>query len=448
MMSSSPLYVIVGLGETGFSCARYFREQGISFAMTDTRENPPQLDLFKATFPGVKVACGESASHLLHQAETIVLSPGVSPSDPLILKEAARGVEVIGDIELFVRAIRRPVIAITGTNAKSTVTTLVGLMAKEAGYQVAVGGNLGIPALDLLKEHQDANLYVLELSSFQLETTYSLKATVASILNISPDHLDRHQSYVHYQQAKHRIYEGCKIAVCNADDVLTDCALPSIEKKYTFTLGTPKANQFGRLMLKDQVYLAYQNECLLDVQSLPVLGQHYQANALAALAIGHAFGFPVDAMITVLCRFPGLPHRCQLVREREGVKWYNDSKGTNVGATQAAMEGLGTALSGKLIWIAGGVGKGADFHCLLPLAEKYVRHAILIGESAKELALVLGDHIEFSFAKTIDQAVLDAARLAHFGDAVLLSPACASFDMFKNYEHRGEVFTDRVNKLN
>lgn len=441
---SSSLSVIVGLGATGLSCARYLHAAGMPFAMVDTRAAPPQLDEFRKLYPDVEVELGTLDAKLFNKATEIVLSPGIAMREPAIAKQIARGVSVIGDIELFARAVKKPVIAITGTNAKSTVTTLIGEMAKAAGYQTEIGGNLGVPALDLLMRNKNADVFVLELSSFQLETTYSLAPMVATVLNVTPDHMDRYDTLEDYQAAKHRVYKNCQVAVCNRDDVLTDI---HHEPKVYFTLHEPLINEFGLRHVNSEYHLAFGADLLLPVQELPVAGRHYQANALAALALGHAFGMPFEPMLHVLKTFPGLPHRCQLVRNRRGVKWYNDSKGTNVGATQAAIEGLGEHISGKLILIAGGIGKNADFSPLLPAMEKYTRHVVLIGESARELADLIHGRIPISFAASMDEAVQRCDAVAQSGDSVLLSPACASFDMFKNFEHRGQVFTEVVEKL-
>lgn len=438
------LHVIVGLGATGLSCARYLKHLGIPIAITDTRVNPPQIEELQKLLPDIPIALGSLSQSLLQQAATIVLSPGVALSEPLIAEQIKRGVPVIGDIELFARYVKAPVIAITGTNAKSTVTTLIGKMAESAGYQVAVGGNLGVPALNLLMNQANAQLFVLELSSFQLETTYSLQPAVATVLNITPDHMDRYRTLADYQQAKHRIYQHCRVAVCNRDDQLTDCAIP---KKFYFTIKSPGKEEFGLLMQNNESYLAYENNYLLATTELPVKGKHYQANALAALAIGYGFGLPFTPMLEVLKTFPGLPHRCQFVRERAGVRWYNDSKGTNVGATQAAIEGLGNEIKGKLILIAGGVGKDADFSPLVPTIINHTRHVVLIGEAATELASIIDHRVPVSFATSMEDAVQLAATVAQPMDSVLLSPACASFDMFKNYEHRGDVFMQLVKNL-
>ncbi len=436
--------VIVGLGATGLSCARYLHRAGMPFAMVDTRVAPPQLEAFRQLYPEVEVELGNLDAVVFDKATQIILSPGIALREPHIMRLIQRGIPVIGDIELFARVVKKPVISITGTNAKSTVTTLVAEMANAAGYKALAGGNLGIPALDLL-EQSDTDVFVLELSSFQLETTHSLHSDVATVLNVTPDHMDRYDTVEEYQAAKLRVYRHCNTVVCNRDDVLTDIEHPS---KVYFTLNEPRENEFGLREVDGEKYLAFGADLLLPVKELPVAGRHYQANALASLAMGHSFGLPFEPMLAVLRQFPGLPHRCQLVRNRRGVKWYNDSKGTNVGATQAAIEGLGDHVSGKLILIAGGVGKHADFSPLLPAIEKYARHVVLIGEAARELADLIDGRIPVSFAASMDEAVQRCDAVAQSGDSVLLSPACASFDMFKNFEHRGQVFAEVVTKLN
>ncbi len=439
------LHVVVGLGSSGFSAVRYLIQKGIPVAVTDSRQNPPNLAEFLHEFPNVSISLGKLDETLLAKAAKIVISPGVSLKEPAIAQQISRGTQVVGDIELFAEATNAPVIAITGTNAKSTVTTLVGKMAEAAGVNVQVGGNLGVPALDLTMAGTE--LFVLELSSFQLETTYSLAPKVATVLNITPDHMDRYASVKDYADAKHRIYSHAEIAVCNRDDPQTECHDPSVKRKLYFTLNEPKANEFGLLNQHGDAYLAYENQALMPVRELPILGRHYQANALASLALGFGYGLPMQAMLETLIQFKGLPHRCQLVRKRNGVYWYNDSKGTNVGAALAAIDGLGPEIQGKLILIAGGVGKNADFSPMVPAIEKYVKTVVLIGDAAPILAKVIGDRVEIRFAKTMEEAIGLADSVAECNDSVLLSPACASFDMFNNFEHRGEVFAELVAAL-
>lgn len=439
------LHVVVGLGITGLSCVRYLTAKGIRVAVMDTRTQPPGLEELKKNFPQVQVALGDLDESLLGLAQTIVLSPGVALQKPAIARQIARGTPIIGDIELFALAAKAPIVAITGSNAKSTVTTLVGKMANEAGLNAKVGGNLGCPALDLLSE--DASAYILELSSFQLETTYSLTPKVATVLNVTLDHMDRYSNFDEYVKSKQRIYHGCQIAVCNRDDPLTECGADYSQRRFYFTLQEPVQNEFGLIRKNNEAYLAFEDEVIMPVYDLPIRGRHYQANALAALAIGHGLGLPMAKMLQVLREFKGLDHRCQLVREINGVAWYNDSKGTNIGATLAALEGLGTEIKGKIILIAGGVGKSADFSSLRLVVSRYVRTAILIGEAAPILAEAWNNASEIVFASSLKEAVDRAGQKAHPGDCVLLSPACASFDMFRNYEHRGEVFTELVQDL-
>ncbi len=446
-MSNHRLHVIAGLGATGLSCARYLNAHNIPWAVTDTRQDPPGLAELQKHFPKARLSVGVLDETLLAEAAVVVSSPGLSLQEPAIAKQAAQGKPVIGDIELFAQAANAPVIAITGSNAKSTVTTLVGLMGEAAGLRVKVGGNLGLPALDLLDFQSRPDAYILELSSFQLETTCTLKPQVASVLNVTPDHMDRYHSFQDYLAAKQRIYQDCQIAVCNRDDSTTECGDRYKLRRFYFTLNEPVQNEFGVMKKNDENYLAFENELLMPVKLLPIRGRHYQANALAALALGHGFGLPMESMLKVLREFKGLKHRCQLVRELNGVYWYNDSKGTNVGATLAAMEGLGAEINGKLILIAGGVGKNADFSPLLPAVSKYVRTAILIGEAAPILAATFGDASEVVFAKDLQEAIQKANQKAHPGDCVLLSPACASYDQFRNYEHRGDVFMKLVQEL-
>ncbi|HEX2548699.1 MAG TPA: UDP-N-acetylmuramoyl-L-alanine--D-glutamate ligase, partial [Gammaproteobacteria bacterium] len=365
------LYVIIGLGSTGFSSAAYLRARDIPFAVMDTRPNPPHLTQFKERYPDVVLSLGGLDETLLASASKLIISPGLSLQHPAIAKQIARGIPVVGDIELFAEEAIAPVIAITGTNAKSTVTTLVHEMAKAAGMHAEVGGNLGIPALDLL--NKDAELFVLELSSFQLETTHSLKPSVATVLNVTPDHMDRYNTFQDYCHTKRHVYSNCHVAVCNRDDPMTDCGNQFSKQKLHFTLDVPQEREFGLIEKNKEIHLAFEDQLLMPVNELPILGKHYQANALAALAVGYGYGFPLKPMLRTLVQFKGLPHRCQLVRERNGVLWYNDSKGTNVGATLAAIEGLGNVIKGELILIAGGVGKNADFSPLILPIEKYVK---------------------------------------------------------------------------
>jgi len=439
------LHVVVGLGESGFSVLRFLTQHKIPVAVVDTRQKPPKIGDFLELYPHVPIVLGKLDCHLLEDATKIILSPGIAITEPPIQAQIKKGTMVCGDIELFATAVNAPVIAITGTNAKSTVTTLVGEMVAQAGLDVKVGGNLGIAALDLLTI-PPPDVYVLELSSFQLETTYSLYPKVATILNVSPDHLDRYDSFADYAAAKQRVYTHCEMAVFNRDDELTYTSIVDEQYKFGFTANTPRGREFG-VIDEGEKFLSFEQTKLLSIDALTIPGMHFVANALAAIAIGHAFGLPMEAMLQALKQFKGLPHRCVFVRELKGVKWYNDSKGTNVGASLAAINGLGEVIAGKLILIAGGIGKHADFTQLVGPIQKYVRTVILIGEAAHELYALLKDKVNCVLADTMLDAVEKSQAQAQPADCVLLSPACASMDMFKNFEHRGDVFTDLVRAL-
>lgn len=434
------LRVVVGLGKTGLSCVRFLKSRGYPVAVNDTRENPPGLAELRAEFPDVEVSLGRLDGELLLRAREVVASPGISVKEPELLAAHKAGIPVTGDIDIFCREVKAPIVAITGSNAKSTVTTLVGLMAENAGVDVGVGGNLGTPVLDMLREKGEQALYVLELSSFQLETTHSLKAAVAVVLNISEDHMDRYSSMQDYHQAKHRIFRHCQRYVINRDDALTVPLMEEGVPRSSFGLNAPDLNQFGVLQQAGEKFLARGRERLLPVTAMKIRGDHNVANALAALALGEAVGLPMAAMLQTLREFPGLPHRCELVIEQDGVAWYNDSKGTNVGSTLAAINGLGAAISGKLILIAGGVGKGQDFSPLSAPLLKYAKALVLIGEDGPKIAADVAQSIRKVEATTLRDAIEQSLVLASSGDAVVLSPACASFDMFKNYEDRGQQF--------
>ena len=447
------LKVVVGLGKTGVSVVRYLVDQGYKVAVTDTRIDPPGL----ADLPA-NIAChlGGLDTELLCRADEIIISPGLALSEPAIQAALAAGVSVIGDIQLLRRATKTPIVAITGSNAKSTVTTLVGEMAVKAGVRVAVGGNLGKPSLELLEN--DPQLIVLELSSFQLETTTNLAAAVAVVLNLSEDHMDRHGDMLGYHTAKHRIFQQCERYVINRDDALTRPLISDSIPMSSFGLSAPDINDFGVLRdLDGTLWLAKGRNRLLAASEMKIQGSHNVANALAALALGEAVGLPMASMLATLKEFAGLAHRCQFVAEQSGVRFYNDSKGTNVGATLAAVEGLGASLASvqpdqsdhKLAVILGGVGKGQDFKPLATPLATFARIVVVIGEDAAviEAALqpVLSDHqVPLIHVASLAEAVAHCREVSQTGDAVLLSPACASFDMFLNYEDRGRQFEKLV----
>nr|WP_186348017.1 UDP-N-acetylmuramoyl-L-alanine--D-glutamate ligase [Pseudomonas lundensis] len=445
MIASDHFRIVVGLGKSGMSLVRFLARQGVSFAVADTRENPPELATLRRDYPQVEVRCGELDVEFLCRADELYVSPGLALATPALQAAAARGVKLSGDIDLFARNAKAPIVAISGSNAKSTVTTLVGEMAVAAGKRVAVGGNLGMPALDLLSD--DVELYVMELSSFQLETTHQLGAEVATVLNVSEDHMDRYSGLPAYHLAKHRIFRGARQVVVNRQDALTRPLMSDGLPCWTFGLGAPDFKAFGLREENGEKYLAFEFQNLMPVRELKVRGAHNQANALAALALGHAVGLPFDAMLSSLRTFTGLEHRCQWVRELDGVSYYNDSKATNVGAALAAIDGLGMDMDGKLVLIAGGDGKGADFSGLRDSVTRYCRAVVLIGRDADLIADALGDAVPQVRAASLDEAIAQCRALAQPGDAVLLSPACASFDMFKNYEERGQLFARAVGAL-
>lgn len=438
--------VILGLGKTGLSCARFLAGHGASVSVLDSRRAPPALAALREQIPKAPVYLGgfDNAAAVIQQAKQLVVSPGVAVSEPAIQAARAAGVPVLGDIELFARYARAPIVAVTGSNGKSTVTRLVEAMARRAGRRVLAGGNLGTPALTLL-EQPVPDLYVLELSSFQLETTYTLNAVAACVLNISPDHLDRYPNLQAYSRAKARIYRGTGAMILNADDKRVAALARAGRRCFRFTLGRPAAREYGLRPRANEIWLARGDEWLLSTRELRLTGRHYWANALAALALGEAAGLPRPAMLAALRRFRGLPHRCEWVGETEGVLWYNDSKGTNVGATVAAIEGL--PCEGKLVLIAGGVGKGADFSPLrLPLVRR-ARAVILLGQDAPRLEAALSGRIPLYRAGHMREAIRRARGLARAGDCVLLSPACASLDMYSNFEARGRDFTAAVREI-
>ncbi|MEQ6918324.1 UDP-N-acetylmuramoyl-L-alanine--D-glutamate ligase [Halomonas aquatica] len=444
--------LVVGLGVSGRAICRHLSRLGVPYMVADTRAVPPGLQDFQAAHPGIRVHCGPLTDLNLSEVEEVVLSPGIDPHAPGLVELAGRTREatgeplLVGEIALFVRAARAPIAAITGSNAKSTVTTLVGEMAREAGLRVAVGGNLGTPALDLLAEEPHADCYVLELSSFQLETTPRLGAETAAFLNLSEDHLDRHVDMAGYRAAKLGIFRGARHGVVNAEDPMTwpETPLPA-EDRFTTRLPEDGAWGIGRYQGSD--WLMHGDEPLMLAGEVRLPGRHNQANALAAMAMGRRLGLPLPAMIEVLRRFPGLPHRGELVAEIDGVRWINDSKGTNVGATLAAIAGLGPTLTGRLILLAGGIGKGADFRPLAGPLARHGREAILFGRDAESLARALDGRLPVTRVDDLSAALTRAARVAEPGDCVLLSPACASLDQFTDYQERGECFCRAVRRL-
>ncbi len=436
--------LVVGLGQTGLAFARFLAARGESFAVVDSRINPPGIEELQRELPQVPVYLGPFETELFTQASRLLLSPGVAPQEPAIAAAMAKGAEVLGDIELFARYASAPVVAITGSNGKSTVTSLLGVMARKAGKTVQVGGNIGTPALELL-EQPVPELYVLELSSFQLEVTSSLNCRAAAVLNVSEDHLDRHGDLEHYAAIKSRIYRGDGVMVLNADDPMVAAMALEGRTVVHFTLDAPtRDSDFGLREQDGELWLARGETLLMHSTEVRIPGRHNLANALAALALGKAAGLAMEPMLHTLREFPGLPHRCQWVAEIGGVNYFEDSKGTNVGATLAALEGMPGE---KVVLIAGGQGKGQDFSPLREAVAQRARAVILIGEDAPLLSQVLEGSAMLKHAVQMEEAVVLAASLAQPGDTVLLSPACASFDMFRNYIERGERFVAAVKEM-
>lgn len=440
--------LVLGLGDTGLSMAAWLARSGASVRVADTRDSPPRLAALRRALPGVSAACGPFRDQTFTGVDVIAISPGVPLAEPHVRRAIAAGTRVLGDVELFAQAVMSRdsrVIAVTGTNGKTTVTSLVGAMVRAAGSDCEVAGNIGPAVLDALMRREDSGktpeLWVLELSSFQLETTASLAPDAATVLNISEDHLDRYRGIDEYAAAKARIFAGAGMQVLNRDDPRSlAMALPG-RGTATFGLDAPhRAEDWGLLELAGEPWLAQGASALLAVREMTLAGLHNAANALAALALCRALGLPLAPLLQALREFKGLPHRVEPVGEAQGVRWFDDSKGTNVGSTVAALAGLARGAA-KVILIAGGDGKGQDFTPLRAAIVRSARALVLIGRDAPLIeAAVAGAGVPVQRAASMDQAVALAGDAAHRGDAVLLSPACASFDMFRDYKHRGEVF--------
>lgn len=448
--------LVVGLGVTGLSMARWLDARGAVVAVADSRDNPPHAARLQAELPGVPLFTGKLRQEVFRNADLLAVSPGVSLREPAVADALAHGVEVFGDIELFAQALnaqdlafRSQVIAITGSNGKSTVTEMVGAMCRKAGLHTVVAGNIGLPVLDALSDlgqrGETADAFVIELSSFQLETTYSLNPAAATVLNVTEDHMDRYNGMEDYAAAKERIFAGNGIQVLNREDSYSMAMVKPDRKVMTFGLDAPqKSEDWGLLDGENGPWLSQGGNRLLAVADLPLAGLHNAANALAALALCRAIDLPVQPLIEALREFKGLPHRVEKVAEIDGVTFYDDSKGTNVGATVAALNGMPC----KVVLIAGGDGKGQDFSPLAPAVSAHGRAVVLIGSDGPKIGAALaGCSVPLLSAASMEAAVIQAFEQAKPGDAVLLSPACASFDMFRNYEHRAQVFIAAVKEL-
>jgi UDP-N-acetylmuramoylalanine--D-glutamate ligase len=431
----------VGLGATGVATARYLTARGERVRVIDSRTAPPGLDELRAACPDIDVELGTLDARWLEDASRVLLSPGLAYDIPLAIEARKRGIAVLGDIELFALAARAPVIAVTGSNGKSTVTTLASLLLEAQGKRAPAGGNLGPPALDLLDLPADA--YVLEISSFQMETTDSLTPLAATVLNVSADHLDRHGTLERYAELKEKLLHAAETAVYNADDPLVAAMGARHSRAVAFSVTTELAHGYSVVVRSGERWLARNGEPLLRSAELAIRGVHNEANALAALALTAELTTDLAAALDALRAFTGLAHRCQTVAERAGVTYVDDSKGTNVGATLAALQGL----AGPLVLVAGGLSKGQDLAPLAAGARGKLRAAVLIGTAAAELEGVLAGVCPTVRAASMDEAVASAAKLARRGDTVLLSPACASQDMFRDYKERGDLFARAVRGL-
>lgn len=431
---------VLGLGLTGLSIARYLHRRDLDAMFFDTRESPPGIDELKSIFPDAEILLGDAK--LPGNVERIIASPGIADSHPILVDARKARLEVLSDIELFAREAKAPFIAVTGSNGKSTVTTLLYHMCRAAGLEVYAGGNLGEPALDLL-DKPAPDIYVLELSSFQLKRTHRLPAAVSILLNISPDHLDWHASIDEYRQTKYRVFREASAAVFNRADPAAREFVANIPNVRSFGVDAPDDGQYGLRVEDGETFLARGETLLLSVRDLVLFGRHNQANALAAMAAGELAGLDVPSMLQVLCEFPGLPHRMQFVDRVGGVSYVNDSKATNVAAAVASIE----SVDGMIVLVAGGVGKGAEFGELAAALDNKLRAAVLIGEDAEKISAALDTGTAFRFAADMNEAVRHAAGFAEPGDTVLLAPACASLDQFKSYAERGDAFARAVREL-
>jgi UDP-N-acetylmuramoylalanine--D-glutamate ligase len=423
--------VVVGLGITGLSVVNYLRRYhpNIALRVIDTRENPSGKDRLAN---GVPLHCGSWQMDWLLAADLVVVNPGIALATPEIQTVIAQAIPVVGDIELFAWHVDKPVIAITGSNGKSTVTDLCGVLAQAAGFNVGVGGNIGVPALDLIDDSRQ--LYVLELSSFQLETTSSLALISAAFLNLSEDHMDRYIGMDDYRQAKLRIFAHAQCAVINQDDIQT---LPDWfdHEVIRFSLVDEKAD-FSLMVCDDIEYLAQHGMPIIPSHDIQLVGRHNLANVLTVLALLSKLNFPLVDCLDALKSYTGLTHRCQVVADNNGVKWVNDSKATNVASTLAALSGL--SYSGKLYLLVGGVGKGADFSPLAPILATLNVQLCCFGRDGNQFVPL---HPNAQYYSSMDEILAAIAPVVVAGDIVMLSPACASFDQFNNFMHRGECFS-------
>jgi len=440
--------VVLGAGLTGLSCVQFLHGQNIPCAVNDSRETPVDLTEFKKLYNNVDLVTGHWDKSLISSAELLIVSPGIDTSDSEIADNISSNCSVIGDVELYCQLKELPIIAVTGSNGKSTVVSLLDHLANKLGFKTQLGGNIGSPVLENITQEND--YLILELSSFQLETLTSMKAVAATVLNISDDHLDRHKTIENYSAIKQRIYAQCQHAIVNRDDAATSVKTEgnnnNLINTISFGSDTPEIGHFGLKEIAGQQYLMFGDQTLVALNKLPLAGLHNALNYLSALALGYCAGWSIADMVIHLSSFVGLPHRCQRISSDDQLNWINDSKATNVGATLAAINGLSGTLSknNKLMLIAGGEGKGADFSPLKSALAEHVDHLYTLGKDGDKIAALMDSKTSVSSMK---EAVVQAKSHAKVGDIILLSPACASFDMYKNYQERGQIFIDAVHSV-
>ncbi|PCI40190.1 MAG: UDP-N-acetylmuramoyl-L-alanine--D-glutamate ligase [Thiotrichales bacterium] len=439
--------LILGLGNTGISCIEFFCRRNINSNVYDTRVAPPNLNLIKNYADHCRLQ-KHITPQILDNTDVVVISPGVVPEDLGFIGEIKqRNIKIISDIELFATTAMAPIIAVTGTNGKSTVVTLITKALEQAGKKVLLGGNIGTCALELLKQ-ATPDFYVLELSSFQLEFTHNLNALVGVVLNIEEDHLDRHKTFANYQMAKLCLYTQCQYAVINRTMQKTIVELPSVYK--SFGLDKADKENFGLIQQNTKTHIAVGDTALLLTSSLKIATSQYIENALATLATISFTNIQLAKCFPAIQEFTGLPHRCQIIQEQHGIKWIDDSKATNIAAAISALCSIGATCNGKIILLAGGLLKNADCTPLIPHIKKYVSKILLFGEDAKKIYAVLEQkiaHDNIEIVGNLTKAVSDANNLAKENDCVLLSPFCASFDMFKDFADRGNVFQKAVQEV-
>ncbi|WNC72968.1 UDP-N-acetylmuramoyl-L-alanine--D-glutamate ligase [Thalassotalea psychrophila] len=428
--------LVLGLGATGLSCARFLTSQNVDFVVNDSRQKPPGVARLKQLNNKIQLISGCWDVDAIANADLIIASPGVDINLPEIVNNRKAGSELIGDVELFCQLSNCKVIAVTGSNGKSTVVSILAHLAEYCELDAALAGNIGLPVLDVVNEAKD--FVILELSSFQLETMTSMQAVAATILNISDDHLDRHQTIENYAQIKHKIFSQSKRRVITREQDLSQ-PITQFTTDVSFGLDNPDEGHFGIADVAGIRYLCFGDTSLVACNQLPIVGKHNELNCLAALALGYCAGWPIDKMVKGLASFEGLDHRCKQVDSGDDIVWVNDSKATNIGATLAAIDGLASSHH-KLILIAGGDGKGANFNELKP-ALAHVDHLVTLGKDGPQIAALKADSIQVA---TLQEAVTASRKLANTGDMVLLSPACASIDMFNNYMQRGDMFIEAI----